>query len=92
MKSIADQIVGDFKNLSQESQFEIFATISRILANDNLKLIEAFVEQLKEEQKGDWWDELTEEQQQNLLQQQREADAGTLETISHEQVQRKARE
>lgn len=91
MLTTNEQFTSAFRELDSRRQSEIFVALTEIMTNSNPELMETIADQLEAERRGDWWDELTEEQKQNLLQQQREVGEGTIETVSHEQVKREAR-
>lgn len=79
-----------FQELSSPRQFEIVGILAEVVANNNPELMEMIINQIEAEHGGDWWDELTEEQQQQLERSIREADERK--TVSHERAQREVRE
>ncbi len=86
--NIADQLVSTFKNLPASTQSEVFVAIAEIMASNNPELKETFLDQLEDEQKGDYWDTLSERQKKELIQALREVDEGK--TYGHEQVKQEA--
>ena len=89
-----EQFIDAFRELDPQRQSEIFVALTEIMTNSNPELMEMIADQIEAERgaegrPGDWWDELTEEEQQRLEQSIREGEKGK--TVSHEQVQREAR-
>ena len=84
-----EQFTSAFRELDPQRQSEIFVALAEIMANSNPELMETIADQLEAERGGDWWDALTNEEQQRLEQSIREADEGK--TVSHEQVQQEAK-
>ena len=90
-----EQFTDAFRELDPQRQSEILVALTEIMANSNPELMEMIADgaanrQIETERQGDWWDELTDKDQQRLEQSIREAEEGK--TVSHEQVQREARE
>ena len=84
-----EQFTNAFRGLDPQRQSEIFVALTEIMANSNPELMEMIADQIEAERGGDWWDELTEEEQQRLEQSIQEGKEGK--TVSHEQVQQEAR-
>ena len=91
MLTAKERFIHAFQKLSRQRKFEIVGILAEVVAGSSPALMKDIINQIEAERKDDRWDNLTKEQQQNLLQQQREANAGTLKTISHQQVQREGR-
>ena len=89
MLAANEQFTDAFRELDPQRQSEIFVALTEIMANSNPELMEMIADQIEAERDGDWWDELTQEEQQRLEQSIREADEGK--TVSYEQVQQEAR-
>ena len=89
MLATNEQFTDAFRELDPQRQSEIFVALTEIMANSNPELMEMIADQIEAERDGDWWDELTQEEQQRLEQSIREADEGK--TVSYEQVQQEAR-
>lgn len=88
MLTTNEQFTDAFRGLDPQRQSEIFVALTEIMTNNNPELMETIADQIEAERRGDWWDELTDEDKQRLEQSIREADEGK--TVSHEQVQREA--
>ena len=84
-----EQFTDAFRGLDPQRQSEIFVALTEIMANSNPELMEMIADQMEAERGGDWWDDLTEVEQQRLKQSIREGEEGK--TVSHEQVQREAK-
>ena len=84
-----EQFTDAFRELDPQRQSKIFVALTEIMANSNPELMEMIADQIEAERQGDWWDELTKEEQQRLEQSIQEGEEGK--TVSHEQVKQEAR-
>ena len=82
MMSTNEQFTDAFRGLDPQRQSEIFVALTEIMANSNPELMEMITDQIEAERGGDWWDKLTERDQQRLEQSMREAEEGKM--VSHE--------
>ena len=89
MLTTNEQFTDAFRELDPQRQSEIFVALTETMANSNPELMGMIADWIEAERGGEWWDELTQEEQQRLEQSIREADEGK--TVSYEQVQQEAR-